>query len=153
MLGCPENETIWRLGPSPLATHPPTDLPLHADNSAPAALAAILLHKWEATTRPAPTSAYRAARPQVLALLAKFSQSLLLDAPINIDAEDVRSVLRRVITVGLGTAIAHGAGRPGPGRHCPKVNSNTTKKRTAETDSPFSLIVHEIREIRANPWS
>ena len=151
MLGCPENETIWRLGPSPLATHPPTDLPLHADNSAPATLAAILLHKWEATTRPAPTSAYRAARPQVLALLAEFSQSLLLDAPINIDAEDVRSGLRRAITVGLGTTVAHGAGPAGPA--LPKSQFQYNQKRTAETDSPFSLIVHEIREIRANPWS
>lgn len=82
-------------------------------SSAPNALAATLLHEWEASTRPAPTPSYRAARPHVLALLVKFSQSLLLDAPLNIDAEDARTVLRQASTIGLGTAIAHGCGRAG----------------------------------------
>ena len=85
---------------------------MNPDNS-PAALAATLLREWEAATRPAPTPVYQAARPQVLALLAEFSQSLLLDAPINVDAEDVRTVLRRARTMGLGTAVAHRAGRAG----------------------------------------
>ena len=90
-----------------------TAFALLPNHSAPATLAITLLHEWEAGTRPAPTPAYLAARPQALALLAEFSHSLLLDAPINVDAEDVRSVLRRASTIGLGTAVAHGPGRAG----------------------------------------
>jgi cell division GTPase FtsZ len=86
---------------------------LSPDNSAPVLLAETLLHEWETSTRSTQSPAYLAARPRVSALLAEFSKSLLIDAPINVDAEDVRSVLRRATTIGLGTAVAHGPGRAG----------------------------------------
>ena len=115
MLERPENDTLWRLQPAPLGLPIPNrpTRPLNSDNSATAALAATLLHEWEAAARPALTPTYQAARPRVLALLTEFSQSLLLDSPINVDAEDVRSVLRRATTIGLGTAVAHAPGRAG----------------------------------------
>ncbi|HEX8328406.1 MAG TPA: hypothetical protein VF629_12750 [Hymenobacter sp.] len=73
----------------------------------------MLLREWETDTCPTPTPTYLAARPRVLDLLAEFCGSLLTDAPISVDAEDVRSVLSRAITLGLGAAVAHGPGRAG----------------------------------------
>lgn len=84
---------------------------MNSDLSAPAALAETLLREWEARTRPAPTPAYQAARPLMLAQLADLCQLLLQPADINVTADDVREVLLRATTIGLGTTVAHGSGR------------------------------------------
>ena len=97
---------LWRLLTQPAA-------PLPIASSAPAALAATLLAEWETRTNPACTPAYLAARAPTLSLLAELSQSLLPGTPLNVDAEDVRTVLRQAAAFGLGTAVAHGEGRAG----------------------------------------
>ena len=77
----------------------------------PAALAETLLREWEAQARPTPTPAYRAARADLLARLARFSAQLLRAADLNVDADDARTVLGRATTFRLGAAVAGGSGR------------------------------------------
>lgn len=108
-----ENDTVWRFGPSPLAPHRPTALALLPNHSAPAALATTLLRDWEAAARPAPTPAYQAARPGLLARLTQFVALLLRPDDVNIDPADARTVLAHATAFRLGHATAAGPGRAG----------------------------------------
>ena len=84
-----------------MPTFPPT----------PAALAEMLLREWETRTRPVSTPAYLAARQPVLALLTEFSTLLLRHDDINLDADDVRAVLRKATAFSLGRAETTGSDR------------------------------------------
>ena len=81
------------------------------DNSAPAALAATLLHEWEAAARPAPTPAYRAAHAGLLVRLAQFVALLLRPDDVNINPADARTVLGHAKAFRLGHAATTGPGR------------------------------------------
>lgn len=77
----------------------------------PAALAEKLLAEWEARLRPVPTPAYQTARAHLLAQLTGFSALLLRPDDINLDADDVRAVLRRATAFRLGHASTTGPNR------------------------------------------
>ena len=116
-------------------------------SSAPTALAISLLTEWEARTNPAPTPGYLAARAPTLALLAEFSQLLLMSEPLNADAEDVRSVLRQADTFSLGPAAAHGEGRAG--RAAVRAIAATRTQRLGPT--PMGRAVASLLCIATSP--
>ena len=76
----------------------------------PAPTPAALLQAWEARAQPDP-AAYAAQRPALLALLSDFCALLGSQDDINVDLEDLRSVLRPATALGLARATAAGPGR------------------------------------------
>jgi cell division GTPase FtsZ len=117
---------------------------LHSNNSAPAVFAETLLREWETGTSPAATPPYLTARSRVLALLTEFNKLLLADSSINVDAEDVRSVLRRATTIGLGTAVAHAPGRAGHAAALVIAAAQTQQLGPAPTGTAVSALLYLI---------
>ena len=78
---------------------------------APAVQAGALLKEWEqhpGRTRPPD---YTATRPARLAHLAALCAALRPEAEVNIDHEDIRTILRGATDFRIGTAAATGPGR------------------------------------------
>lgn len=77
----------------------------------PAAQAETLLHLWEQHAGPPATVAYTDTRPALLAQLTALCAALRPEDEVNIDHEDIRTVLRSAAQFRIGTAANAGPDR------------------------------------------
>ena len=78
--------------------------------AAPAELAEALLREWELRTQPTRTASYALRRPQLIQQMTELSRTIL-GQELNLDADDLRYILRQSHTLRIGTATAAGPDR------------------------------------------